>query len=279
VQSLLQLAREIEAGRGPGTDRLRTGYLPGDGVIELRKRLRTRGMRDREHADSVVGRGSDLIERVLGPLHRHFHVRLARAEEYIAHQNVAYRLLHAGIALRLDSIIGQIDHMPLLSDEKPTLPATEPKVSRRASQKNIDAAAKAQTGRGKPNNEWLLALDEKWQSWSNEMWTEIRQLVRVRSVDTPDALLLSPTQAYYARENLKLRLLNARLALLSRNESAFRSDMIAAQDAITKYFDTRAKQTQTAQALLKQVQGSNLAIEMPTLADSLNAVRNYKAKP
>jgi len=33
-----------------------------------------------------------------------------------------------------------------------------------------------------------------------------------------------------------------------------------------------------AQALLKQVQSSNLSIEMPTLAESLNAVRNYKAK-
>ena len=104
-------------------------------------------------------------------------------------------------------------------------------------------------------------------------------MVRVRSVETPDALLLSPTQAYYARENLKLRLLNARLALLSHNEEAFRSDLLASQDTIAKYFDTRAKQTQVAQALLKQVQGSNLSIEMPTLSDSINAVRNYKAKP
>jgi uroporphyrin-3 C-methyltransferase/uroporphyrinogen III methyltransferase/synthase len=111
------------------------------------------------------------------------------------------------------------------------------------------------------------------------MWTEIRQLVQVRSVETPEALLLSPTQAYYVRENLKLRLLNARLALLSRNESAFRNDMMAAQDTIAKYFDTRARKTQTAQALLKQVQASDLSIEMPTLADSLSAVRNYKAKP
>ena len=31
-------------------------------------------------------------------------------------------------------------------------------------------------------------------------------------------LMLSPSQAYFLRENLKLRLLNARLALLSRNE-------------------------------------------------------------
>ena len=111
------------------------------------------------------------------------------------------------------------------------------------------------------------------------MWGEVRQLIRVRSVDVPDALLLSPTQAYYARENLKLRLLNARLALLSRNESAFRSDLIASQESITRYFDTRARQTQTAQTLLRQVQGSNLAIELPTLSESLNAVRNYKAKP
>jgi uroporphyrin-3 C-methyltransferase/uroporphyrinogen III methyltransferase/synthase len=111
------------------------------------------------------------------------------------------------------------------------------------------------------------------------MWSEVSQLIRVRSVESSDALLLSPTQAYYARENLKLRLLNARLALLSRNESAFRSDMIASQDAISKYFDTRARQTQNTQALLKQIQSSNLSIDIPTLAESLNAVRNYKAKP
>ena len=126
---------------------------------------------------------------------------------------------------------------------------------------------------------WLLALQSTWDSWSSEMWVDVRQLIRVRSVDTPDALMLSPSQAYFLRENLKLRLLNARMALLSRNEAAFRADLIAAQEALVKYFDTRARQTQTVQALLRQVQGSNLAIEMPTLSDSLNAVRNYKAKP
>ena len=187
-----------------------------------------------------------------------------------------------GIALRLDSIIGQIDGMPLLSDERPTLPATQPKKSYRPPAKANKApgsdATRVTVQDTDAGNDWLYVLQEKWQSLSNEMWTEVRQLIRVRSVDVPDALLLSPSQAYYARENLKLRLLNARLALLSRNESAFRSDMIASQDAIIKYFDTRARQTQTAQALLRQVQSSNLAIELPTLAESLNAVRNYKAK-
>lgn len=181
-----------------------------------------------------------------------------------------------GIALRLDSIIGQIDTMPLLADEKPAAVAAQPRVPRRAP-KAVESS-KAQSA-VQASSDWLGDLEELWHSWISEMWGEIRQLIRVRNVEASDALLLSPTQAYYARENVKLRLLNARLALLTRNESAFRSDLIAAQDAIAKYFDTRAKQTQTTQALLRQVQASNLSIEMPTLAESLNAVRNYKAKP
>jgi uroporphyrin-3 C-methyltransferase len=132
---------------------------------------------------------------------------------------------------------------------------------------------------GSASQPWLTKLQSLWRTWTSEMWLEVSQLIRIRSVETPTALMLAPSQSYFVRENLKLRLLNARLALLSRNESTFRSDLIAAQGTLLKYFDTRAKATQTAQALLRQVQGSNLAIEMPTLSDSLNAVRNYKAKP
>jgi len=169
-----------------------------------------------------------------------------------------------------------IDAMPLLSDEKPVTPVTQPKTSRRPVK---EAVAKPGAASENAGADWTAGVREKWNSLVNEIWVDVRQLIQVRHVETPDALLLSPSQSYYARENLKLRLLNARLALLTRNEAAFRSDLIAAQDAISKYFDTRAKQTQTAQSLLKQVQASNLSIEMPTLADSLNAVRNYKAKP
>ncbi|UUZ49554.1 uroporphyrinogen-III C-methyltransferase [Massilia sp. B-10] len=66
---------------------------------------------------------------------------------------------------------------------------------------------------------------------------------------------------------------------MSRSETAFRTDLLAVQDALTKYFDVRAASTQSAQNLLRQVQAHNLAIEMPSLSDSLNAVRNYKSKP
>lgn len=174
-----------------------------------------------------------------------------------------------GIALRLDSVIGQIDSMPLLSDATPAMPATPPKPQRQP----------APSAEGTAADDWLGRFENAWHSWTNEVWNELKQVIRVRNVDSSDALLLSPTQAYYVRENLKLRLLNARMALMARNETAFRSDLVAAQDAISRYFDTRAKQTQSAQSLLRQVQASPLAIEMPTLAESLNAVRNYKPNP
>jgi uroporphyrin-3 C-methyltransferase/uroporphyrinogen III methyltransferase/synthase len=175
----------------------------------------------------------------------------------------------AGVALRLDGVIAQVDKLPLLSGEKPLLPAT-PLREQRGTQA-ASGVSNAPLGMGAR----MLAT---WRNWSEEMWDDVRQLIRVRSVDTPEALMLSPEQNYFVRENLKLRLMNARLALLSRDETTFAGDLNAAQETLGKFFDTRARSTQQAQAALRQVQANNLAIEMPTLADSLNAVRNYKAK-
>jgi uroporphyrin-3 C-methyltransferase/uroporphyrinogen III methyltransferase/synthase len=174
----------------------------------------------------------------------------------------------AGVALRIDNVIAQVDTLPMLSDYKPVAPSDIAKPSR------VKPGAPAPAP-----NAFTTRVQQLWTGWTGEMWDEIRQLIRVRSVDTPEALMLSPSESYFMRENLKLRLLNARLALLSRNEAAFRTDLITAQDTLAKYFDTRARSTQTAQATLRQVQANNVAIDMPTLADSLNAVRTYKAKP
>jgi uroporphyrin-3 C-methyltransferase/uroporphyrinogen III methyltransferase/synthase len=177
----------------------------------------------------------------------------------------------AGVALRLDNVIADVDNLPMLSDEKPALPPAPAPL-----QKKVKPKAAANVPAQPPT--LGERVTETWRAWSAEMWDDIRQLIRVRTVDTPEALMLSPTESYFVRENLKLRLLNARLALLSRNETAFRDDLNTAQAMLLKYFDTRARATQAAQAGLRQVQANNLAIEMPTLADSLNAVRNYKAK-
>jgi uroporphyrin-3 C-methyltransferase/uroporphyrinogen III methyltransferase/synthase len=178
-----------------------------------------------------------------------------------------------GIALRLDNVISQIDSLPLLSDEKPAEPIAPTRVNPGG------ARAKGKTAAAAPDQSLARRVADTWRSWSHEMWDDIRQLIRVRTVENPDALMLSPSESYFVRENLKLRLLNARLALLSRNEGTFRDDLTSAQQMLEKYFDTKARSTQAAQALLRQVQANNVTIDVPDLSESLNAVRNYKSKP
>ncbi len=173
-----------------------------------------------------------------------------------------------GVAVRLDTLISQVDGMPLLSGEQPAA-VSLPKAR----------AASKQKATPKPASDWRSQLQERWSAWSSDLWNDIVQLVRVRSVTAPEALLLTPDQAFFARENLKLRLLNARIALLSRNESAFRSDLAEADRALQRYFDAADRHTQAGRELIRQLRESSLSIEMPALSNSLAAVRQSRARP
>jgi uncharacterized protein HemX len=113
--------------------------------------------------------------------------------------------------------------------------------------------------------------------WS-EVWGEVKQLVTVRQVGSSEPPLLAPPQAYFVRENLRLRLLNARLSLLVRDEAGYREDLRTAQAWIRRYFDPRAKRTADALAQLKQLSSSTVSFEMPTISESLEAVRGFKSR-
>ena len=56
-------------------------------------------------------------------------------------------------------------------------------------------------------------------------------------------MLIAPDNAFYLRENLKLRLLNARLAILSRQFDTAQVDLQVAQAALDRYFDHSAKRS------------------------------------
>jgi uroporphyrin-3 C-methyltransferase/uroporphyrinogen III methyltransferase/synthase len=174
----------------------------------------------------------------------------------------------AGNALRIDSIVGMVDSLPLLADERP---APRPRLD---AQPVVRATPFGESASGG----WFERLQDQMRYLVAEAWARFGQLVRVREVTEPDALLLAPSQTYFVRENLKLRLLNARLALLARQESTYRADLLHAQEALQKYFDLRSRQTVAALALLKQVQSANTVVEVPTLSESLAAARNVKGQ-
>ena len=102
--------------------------------------------------------------------------------------------------------------------------------------------------------------------------------MRIRTTDAPEPPLLAPGHAYFLRENLKLRLLNARLSMLARDQAGYREDLRVAQAWIARYFDMRAKSNANAQAQLKQLAQALVSIELPVLAESLEAVRAFNLR-
>jgi len=159
----------------------------------------------------------------------------------------------AGMTMRIDSLSAQVDKLPLAFDERaePGPPAK-------------DTAAAGERG--------------FWSRLSTEVWNELRQLVVVRQVGNAEPPLLPPSQAYFVRENLRLRLLNARLSLLARDEAGYREDLRIAQRWIQRYFDPRSKQTADALNQLQQLSSTTVSFELPSINESLEAVRGYKSR-
>ena len=106
---------------------------------------------------------------------------------------------------------------------------------------------------------------------------ELRNLVRVSRIEDPDAALLSPEQSFFLRENLKLKLLNARLGLLARQIDSVRAELASASLAMGRYFDASSRKTQTAMTLLQQVRGQLKALELPRVDDTLAALATAAA--
>jgi len=116
-----------------------------------------------------------------------------------------------------------------------------------------------------------------WQQWLDRFMTEARGLLRVSRIESPEAALLSPEQGFFLKENLKFKVLNARLSLLARQNDAARADLQAAQVALKKYFDTSAKKTQLALQLLDKAQALSKGSPIPRLDASLAALATISA--
>ncbi len=108
-----------------------------------------------------------------------------------------------------------------------------------------------------------------WQTGVQLVLTEARNLVRVSRIETPEAALLSPEQGFFLHENLKLKLLNARLGLLARQIESARSDLSDAERMLKTYFSASDRKTLTMTALLQQVQTQMRTLQIPHVDDSL----------
>ena len=106
---------------------------------------------------------------------------------------------------------------------------------------------------------------------------EARSLLRVGRIDRPEAVLLSPDQTFFLRENLKLKLLNARLSLLSRQMDAARGELGQVTTSLNRYFDPASRRTQAAATQLQQLQQLVRSTEPVRIDDTLAALTTAAA--
>jgi uroporphyrin-3 C-methyltransferase len=159
-----------------------------------------------------------------------------------------------GMNLRLENVISGIDSLPLALEIVPEEHAT--------AEQNAPAA-------DAPS--W-------WQALAAEAWEEIKSLVRIQKFDRQAPEMLTPEQSRILRENIKLRLLNARLALLSRDQWTFKNELTAAQNWLERYFNQDAKSVQAADSSLRQLAATEIAVELPNLHASLTALQTLKTE-
>jgi len=156
----------------------------------------------------------------------------------------------SGIAFRLDNIVASIDALPLAMEVGPR--------EREDSKASPSVSSNLLTG------------------LAREIWQDMKQVVRIQSLDKPEIPLLSPEQVFFLRENVRLRLLSARLAFFAHDELSFKADLGAVQDWLQRYFDISNPSALHALTVIRELGESDIDIEIPGISDSLKAAKNYR---
>lgn len=174
----------------------------------------------------------------------------------------------------------KIDELTRMADE---LPVANAMLANTSARQNTPTVATPTAGAKGQVQASMLAwfdrqrLEAAARNAVHAVREEARKLLRVSRIEQPEAALLSPEQSFFLRENLKLRLLNARLGLLSRQTDTARADLASAGTWLGKYFDPASRKTQAAAQLLQQIQSQLKTSELPRLDETMAALATAAA--
>lgn len=170
----------------------------------------------------------------------------------------------SGLALRLEILLAKVDTLPL---------AYEFSLS--------ESAAIGKPVEATPVDTEAGIVDQAtgyMRTLAADMWEEVRRMIRLERLDHVDPALLAPAQSTFLRENVKIRLLTARLALLARDGRTYSADLAQARAWIERYFDTREEEVKRVVADLAELEKQSISAQPPTLEDTFAALRVVQAR-
>lgn len=169
----------------------------------------------------------------------------------IARLDALPRVDVTGISLRLEQLLTQIDTLPLAAHARPPqeMPAA-PTVEQPAT--------------------------SGWRQLLASLLQPLQGLVRIQRIEAAAPVLLAPEQEIYLRQQLKLRLLNARLALLAHEGEVFKGDIAAFGAALSSYFATEDAAVRAALDYCQPLRTLEISSERPELRASLEALAHLR---
>ncbi|HYP67146.1 MAG TPA: uroporphyrinogen-III C-methyltransferase, partial [Thiobacillaceae bacterium] len=151
---------------------------------------------------------------------------------------------YTGLSIRLNNLVASVDNWPLVSQATVTQPRP--------------------------------TAGSKLHGFGQDMLSQLKSIVQVRRLDQGEPALLVPEQEYFLRQNLKLRLLSARLALLNRDQANFVADLTAAETLLVRYFNLRDDNVSAARQDLARLSRLNVSPALPGLDASLATLQQLR---
>lgn len=203
--------------------------------------------RDRDTALSILLAADQKIHAMGEP-------GLLPVRKAIADELGALRALQAtditGLALELGSLIKNIANLPLIDKAR------------------IATAIKTEEP----------AAPVGWRELPLRIWNDIKSLVQVRRHEKTVEPLLPPQEAWFLYQNLRLKLEQARLAVLQGNSKLLQEYLAEADSWLVEFFDSEVAVIVSARESIAAMQQVDLTPQLPDITNSQRLLRDYLAQ-
>jgi len=155
-----------------------------------------------------------------------------------------------GLAVTLGSAITSVDQLPVAGTHYQPVnqPDNDNGATAGTTAKNIDELGKV-------------------------VWTSLSELFRLREHDKPVGPMLPPEREYFLRENLRLQLAAARLALLRNDAAQYQAALHTADEWLGGYFDPADTSVQQLKSRLEAIASVDITPKLPDVSGALRLLR------
>tara|TARA_R110001592_G_scaffold86031_1_gene254014 strand:- start:21166 stop:22296 length:1131 start_codon:yes stop_codon:yes gene_type:complete len=203
---------------------------------------------DISSAEAILVSADKIIEEINDP--GLFEIRQALANEVVSLQQVSH-LDYQGLYLKLNALITSLDNLKQTSFLRDNTPKQDTV--------KIEDAKPEEVSK-------VLAI---WTS----IWKDLKQAVSIRRLDQAVEPLLAPEQDYYLKQNLRLMLEQASLALIDKNTIIFRSSLKKSLTWMNRYFSQDDKQIVELQNALAELSTFKIDQTLPDISKSLRLTK------